>query len=1747
MTQTPPSLLAPLFTWAAKTASSLGLEQLLAATGITEERAGWAGTTLHLLARASVTDLLSHWAAERSALHELWVLAHALQDDGGELLAQFPELPTQIRSGRQFRGDLRFHYLVPLLACREPKLPESSDPAGDRDWFERLRVWTLAHAVIRCVEYSVSIDEQLKSVCDFLRHAAEGSPRQRQLAARFRSSLPMSFHGMNHHIARRVEQVRRDSTISDADARYLTPLAKVSRFEIKALNTPGAAQDGLRIIQRPFAESPPREQVHFWDLNGDDFDQPIALISSDEAEAEAPVMLAIPVDTDTAVRQRLNTQSVLLIAREQAQHLPWAWDQPSQAEVAAIFRWIGTASGLPVDDQERRLAALVWLGLMTHRSLTQTLALTRTAEPGPDWAFDATYSLLWRTPPRPTRGWQPADAQAGLVLPLAGAHSIALPSWISLALRAASSSDIGSPWPRGEPTVNAAFRQIAVKSHFPRLQPYMLARWAPANLYATTHDAVLAEGGTARPNRGLPGAHAYAAWSGDKLETAYRGAGVELSVIPPASSELNALGSALSPIEAVLQPIVATTLGALAERMTISDLVERHNAYVAQLVLHLLIATGTRPIADPFERWSDFNFAPGYVFVSDKTVGGSQRGRLVPLPRELCIHIEGEYRRYLSLLADALRPGRPGLATALDGLGAPSPGIPLFFFLSAHAENWRSVSESALKAALPTPFPLPLNCFRHRMAQGLRRLDADPELIDAILGHAQVGTATYGDHSLRCCQDDMSEIRQPMETLYRSVATPLAACAPPSYDEVAKLRAANPVEFHPRPFGTTARLLAQRVRQQSARQLARQVIEEALAGRTLDALNADEIDELERRLLFTDKGLPHAAAGTRYDFYLRFTSQTERRRGLVRRRRFYQPLFEAEPFFTRRAPGACKTRDALRRVLKALCEQTPPSRAAVIDAHLMAALYLAVECRVSNPKLLAALPEPTALRLVLHRRRYWIEYRPDAQATKNGEGEAATWSARSTVLRLPISRSGAAYLVRAQQRAGRLSASEAAKQLAEALEIEGSGGDIALILHHVAELIDQANAIELPGLLAAYLAGRVTSYSLGWHDRVRVDSGKLLQLDKPKGEEAGVEDLTGTIAFGDVVETDRNVLHGNARRFFAELRELLAQHHEGPRTNARRQLVRAVENIVDRHTAHVSDAILMIGQWVGQLARTVHRISSVARYLSALSSAATEVWYDVDLGASDEEGLTDLYGHLLESRPARDLSYVGAMLRRFHAFAREARGLSDPNWSELGIPATGELVSPGVILNADYLDALQLLGNAPLPAEDRTNAQAVLVLCYRFGLRVGEAFGLLRADWVEAGELTIVLVESNSIRKLKRTASRRRVPLLFQLEKLERDVLNRVLTRHEALTGDVAQTPLLGDLATNRRLQRVVHAHLISALRAATANPGITLHHARHSFANRAFSSVAAVHGFVAPTVALAAEPELPPIVLGHNRPTRRALWGVSRLLGHASPDTTLKSYLHCLEDWVDQYIEAPAKRIVRGEPITDANIDALPRVPRRALPALQNPLHSPTLIELLHVARLVGRGYPLETAEQRLELNPDSAAPLLDALIQLNWSDDGRPGFDFLRRITNDQWKGLLSLTAQHETSETGIVLADILPLVGRTRQLLMARERDFQLIRRFIDAISIPTDRYVLTATDLTKESLITYANQYGFVLKSRSELAKTGTRLEIDPLSFDGGVSFVRHRCALLFQESDEGQVRNRIGLILLLLALASSASR
>ena len=927
----------------------------------------------------------------------------------------------------------------------------------------------------------------------------------------------------------------------------------------------------------------------------------------------------------------------------------------------------------------------------------------------------------------------------------------------------------------------------------------------------------------------------------------------------------------------------------------------------------------------------------------------------------------------------------------------------------------------------------------------------------------------------------------------------------------------------------------------------------------------------------------------------------------------FLPSSDERSIFTEGAPNALSVFDEIKTDIFGLQPISKSSKANARDSAVIASVLLCIENQISSKAFLHDVNAGRNFRLVALKEHVYIEYSkyltsenvdiPTQRYRISNQTASFLNRVLGTKIQFPVTRSIPSALwsiTETLERVGRICHAPCSDDL----------------LNSLSELIDQVNAITMPGILAGYLAGRVKSFSLMWRDWTRLELGYAVQTPisiEPEyrlSEEASqvVSRVSAFATIPKLHELEKINVQENSRLFFRKIDSYLSIFHSDPvefireirtkdasteetvpksdskridnRKAERKDLARKLEELIQDSSGQVSTANVLLAKWVCSLLFRRGRdgfinVNSIRRYLGALSPAFLEVGYSADILKMDEEDMTIFYTEVLESLTVEDTKYVADRLVDFHRWAKREYAVEDPDWLDLPETFSGDHVLPGVITENEYQDALQLLLNVKEKNTRFRLAPAFLLLCcYRFGLRGGEALRLMRSEWISYPGMTVVLVRNNKYRKLnklKTPTSRRQIPLVFSLSKSETELIDQWLAHAESVHGADMSAPLFFDELSNHELlnEGDIKRKAIAALKIITNNPLINLHHARHSAANRVGTGIAQLELTIWNRLNEGHENQqsvnIEKILLGRNGQTRRKSWAISRYLGHVRSDTTFKNYLHFMGEWADSILAintGDAENIPLNNAVVLDNFPKLAPVSTDLLATFSSTMVDSIPSEFLKFMRLVARGKLGHNAGAALSFDPMLTDRCMVLLTTVNEQIRLAPNkastisamtestFQLLNRLKEPAWNRLIGFAIATERRESKIVksapplsMGGFTQMIGANRQILMWNEDHFSFVRFMLDCFGIDDTRYKVVRPSQLNDRVLGFARQYRF--KPACQKSKTGKPINLDA-GFEGeNKNRVENRCAFLLHESNDFSIRNNVEMIVIFLAFAMCA--
>lgn len=1741
----------PVYDWATRHSV---LPQLLLLAQVTHstDQYTYIGTLLHALTVPTVRHLLSEWSALDPYCESLLFLADAVRNDP-TILDTCPPAPGDVSVRKQLHRSMPTRF---LLAAFISDLNLETQEQIDRYW--SLRVWLLVEAFRRGAD-GVLLDGNIREVATRLCIAIEKEKGWRPVFDR----LPVgakTFGGFRRFLRTQAQRLSNDESLETTLGLQTrrTLLGKLSKITNDAIiditpSLPGALTGTRALLRVPIGPPPPMRREELDKADGE-----VSRIESEDADND--LLSHQDSEPRSYLHSLLKGNSILNLTGEQLHYLPWAWDRPNPYELIELNHWLDRHLALPPNGYNALLSAIVWIAMATGRSLLRALDLPISYDIAQEWTLIPKTWMLKRQIPRRDSSWTPTEQSSGWVVPAAEYQTLTLPDRIILILRKARRRNtkaqyLGQLWSHPEGSAPKTCFTAEMIGPLARITSSMLSQILPQRAYETRSDAYFSRLIAAHPQSALPAPCAYTAWTLTDV-TAELEAGK--SETPPqpltAPGALIGMGSLLFAVEQMLVKTISKANRRVREAILSGDPIIGHNTYIAHLIAAMLAATGGRPIRDPFESPAHFDPEQRFVFVNDKESSLARQGRLNPLPDELCHHLVHDYSDYLTRLAESLREVHPELAAEIDVLSDQRSNgrLPWFFFLAqTPGLRWISVSESEIEKLELYDWPLPLRLFRHRLANQLRLRRVHAEIIDGLLGHSEVGAASYGDDSPRCWMDDMVETRPAINSCYQDLGFSLTAPPVIRFD----LNLTKYSLSKERLFGARAREHQRQQRRRAAFRAAKEALDDLLEGRTFDEVEPDEIEQLAERLLGIHNGTPSDSGYLQYQYLESKVEKLRNRRGrwLRTRKRFYSPS-EAPSLITEAAVGALSRYHALLAQLRKDIAGLKIKRLPYRDCFPLAATLILLETGITSKSILEGVLEGNNIRLVSKSGLGYLEYAPGLAELVQKEPESAI-----TVQRFRIPKPAVDLIARGL-RASRQSPerktglprilTQLSAQLNAYADVYCGNTETTIggLIESLRLLVDQVSAMTRPGIVAAVTSGRRISVSLRWSDWLRRDGNGMLAVESPLLQSTNDEKPPIPFAWSAAVvrsarDVDKEAQLDNAHAFYKALRGAIPQTGSRsmkgkkgrrlPKYLSPAQRARVVSNlnsILSEWSGRVSGAVYMLGQWLLYL--TIHTRTTNARlkpntpkrYFGALSPVFQQLGHNVELNSLSSDEVTEFYRELLEARPnLKDRKYVEWCLLEFHRWALQF-GICEPDWPDLPMSISLFGISPGYFSETEYFDALSKLLIAPGDDQQVIASAALLLFCYRFALRPGEALGLTRNDIQIWDDDIVIVVRERYLRSVKQTRSRRQTPLVFTLSAQERSILDRLFGLAEAAHGQDKLAPIFSDTDMPRDVNDIsgLIGMVTRALRETTGNPNVVLYTARHSCA----AEVAmALYDLDLPGwTEQIKEPReirhdrIRRILLGGKAEarTRRCAWVLARFMGHAGPETAPKSYLHFVTEWTDE-LNALSETPWKYAPTGVMDLDTQPRVTSIDYRLLHTAKPSPkplTVVSALKWMRLIASGNPADRAADLIGISQKASSDLYDAASAIgerlrlsNTKRDRRvvsesekstkssmprtpnDPLEYLRRPPDSAWNRLIKKAAEIDGKKVRLnsapTLATLPLMIGATRQLLICRKPHFHFAFDLLNLLGYPRKQYKVImgkGKAETRNLLRTWADEAG-----------------------------------------------------------------
>ncbi|MDD2500431.1 MAG: hypothetical protein PHN92_06395 [Geobacter sp.] len=482
----------------------------------------------------------------------------------------------------------------------------------------------------------------------------------------------------------------------------------------------------------------------------------------------------------------------------------------------------------------------------------------------------------------------------------------------------------------------------------------------------------------------------------------------------------------------------------------------------------------------------------------------------------------------------------------------------------------------------------------------------------------------------------------------------------------------------------------------------------------------------------------------------------------------------------------------------------------------------------------------------------------------------------------------------------------------------------------ISELYDGAScylALRIPNFLVSFATGKTVSVSLSspvW-TRLLHDKAVLQQTEGAEIEEMEAPGHNQLVQASELIDYNRQ------EQLRKKLVSILGKARRGRDTcePTRKKIISFFEDTAEK----MVPVLQMLTQWtLEMLGRTESTLegrklknplqpSAIATYLSAIDQELLACAEKDDISLYDSAELRDLYDDAIKAVKKQSQRHTTSFrLTQFHRFLVRSYGAPEIDMGgmvgrkgppELGVDAN--IMSPRMFRAALYSLGWEL--------SKRSRIQSVrcliAILGYRCGLRRHEALAIRIGD-VMGETFPEIMVRTSYLNRLKTADSARRLPLHLLLEPDElQELLHwKQIRIAEEGGGHCLDAPLFGLPGTKQLLgDNEVFLEIHVVLRQVSGDPGLRYHHLRHSFANRLLLVMLSVNlqpgelpEHLRQLCLFHITPqELVRGLFGNMNQGRQFLYGVSTLLGHADPATTLQSYFHLSDLLLGVMVRQPA------------------------------------------------------------------------------------------------------------------------------------------------------------------------------------------------------------------------------------------------
>lgn len=370
------------------------------------------------------------------------------------------------------------------------------------------------------------------------------------------------------------------------------------------------------------------------------------------------------------------------------------------------------------------------------------------------------------------------------------------------------------------------------------------------------------------------------------------------------------------------------------------------------------------------------------------------------------------------------------------------------------------------------------------------------------------------------------------------------------------------------------------------------------------------------------------------------------------------------------------------------------------------------------------------------------------------------------------------------------------------------------------------------------------------------------------------------------------------------------------------ECIRKLEELLGQvnHIPNITKAVVKWLLFKLTISESKINISSAYQYLTTFCTYLLTSLGDEDLALIDDESYESIYISMINIVDS-DNSKMAKMqlIVQFHRYLMLEFGVTSINFDNLpefngDIGAKAHFVSV-----SEFSKAKELIRKESNPRN--TAAYFVMILCFRCGLRIGEAINLLLDD-IHYPSMDLLFtdcaitltVRPNQYHTIKTDNANRQLPLHLMLDSNELLEFKKFVADQVKVKNNKTGLLFHSNLNLNSPLERSeVCRIIVDTLRFVTLDDGITVHQLRHSFCCLIFLLILA-DSSVTPLPSHWIEGNHPvdinlkSLLLRHTKKSRSPIYQVAEWMGHHSPLMSLSAYMHWGHLPIREYLDLRLK-----------------------------------------------------------------------------------------------------------------------------------------------------------------------------------------------------------------------------------------------